>query len=392
MRSSSVRISAILPVLLFAASHSTFSQTVAPVEHHLAKAATSGRKVLNALDTRGVSFRGALIYDWSKSIAKDESRAGFGRYSFDIGTAIDGKKLWGVGGNSALLRLRNHLNNFGDDYVGAAQLYSNIDASGRTTLYEVWIEQRLFSDRLRFKGGKIDANTEFDAVQTAGDFLNSSMGYSPTMVAFPSYPEPKLGLNAFLRSSVHNTLGIGIFKTSASGPLIILEPSRTWTVGRAENQGRISVGYWRLSGDIDRFDGSQSRGTQGFSSVTEQTLWRSSRADRAERTVSAFFQVGTASGEVSPFERHLGGGAVLQGTWNNRPHDVIGIAATQVRLSSQATAGLRAGDELVIESYYKVLLNKHFSLVPDFQLMHHPGGSPLASDCPVFTSRFVASF
>ena len=55
----------------------------------------------------------------------------------------------------------------------------------------------------------------------------------------------------------------------------------------------------------------------------------------------------------------MGGGAVLQGTWGKPPQDSIGIAATDVRLSSQPAAGFETGSELVLESYYKAFLTRH---------------------------------
>ena len=274
MRYGNCRIAALVAVLPLVFSYPARSQTVASTGNDVARLAMSGKKLLGDIDRHGISFRGTMIFDWSKSIDKPKILpSALDSRSFDVSAAIDGKKLWRLGGSAALLRLRNHLNSFGEDRVGAAQLYSNIDAGERTALYEAWIEQRLFSDKLRLKGGKIDANTEFDAVQTAGDFLNASMGYSPTIVAFPSYPEPKLAFTAFLQPTVHNGLATGIFETASSGTLSILEPSRTWIVGHTENQEEpVSVGYWHLSGDVDRFDGGKAHGTQGFYSVAEQTL------------------------------------------------------------------------------------------------------------------------
>ena len=244
MRYGNCRIAALVAVLPLVFSYPARSQTVASTGNDVARLAMSGKKLLGDIDRHGISFRGTMIFDWSKSIDAEDPSFGFGRHSFDVSAAIDGKKLWRLGGSAALLRLRNHLNSFGEDRVGAAQLYSNIDAGERTALYEAWIDQRLFSDKLRLKGGKIDANTEFDAVQTAGDFLNASMGYSPTIVAFPSYPEPKLAFTAFLQPTVHNGLATGIFETASSGTLSILEPSRTWTVGHT----RIKAGSASATG------------------------------------------------------------------------------------------------------------------------------------------------
>ena len=40
------------------------------------------------------------------------------------------------------------------------------------------------------KAGRIDANTEFAALHASEEFLNSSMGYSPTIWGMPTYPLP----------------------------------------------------------------------------------------------------------------------------------------------------------------------------------------------------------
>ena len=124
-------------------------------------------------------------------------------------------------------------NNFGKFWRRVSSS-SNIDASSRTTLYEAWIEQLLFSERIRFKFGKIDANTRISPRCSRGDFLNSSMGFSPTIISFPTYPEPQLGLNAFYRPTPNNNIAVGDFRTASTGTLTIAEPARSWTLGRRE--------------------------------------------------------------------------------------------------------------------------------------------------------------
>ena len=339
------------------------------------------------LSRHGISAQGILIYDWSVEVHPDES-TGFGRYSFDLSVPVDGSKLWHLDGSSAMVRLRHHVNNFGDDGLGETQLYSNIDGSSRTNLYEAWFEQKLVSDKLRLKMGKIDANTEFATVQTAGDFLNSSMGFSPTIIAFPTYPEPKLGFNAFLRPTKNNSVGVGVFQTATAGTLAVVEPARAWSLGESERPGRASVGFWRLGGNPDRFDGTPSSGTLGLYSVVEQVMWRQPQGEHA---LSGFLQIGVADGHVSPVEKHVGGGAILQGTFHRRRKDSVGVAATWVRFSSDPAAGFELPAELIFETYYKLSITKHFAFVQDFQYVHHAGGIE-NSDCPVFTPRLVLSF
>lgn len=228
------------------------------------------REILHGLNEHGISFQGLVVYDWSKEFDHDQDPAsGFGRYSFDLSMPVDGRKAFGLEGSAGLVRLKQHMRQFGETYEDAAQLYSNIDASSRTTLYEIWFEQRLLSNKLRLKGGKIDANSEFATVQSAGDFLNSSMGYSPTIMAFPTYPEPKLAVNVFVHPTSNNGIGLGVFQTAGTGTLAIVEPGHNWNLGQGERPGRVSVGYWRLNGPVARFDGGQASGTEGFYTVLE---------------------------------------------------------------------------------------------------------------------------
>ncbi len=348
------------------------------------------RELIHHLHDRGVTFQEFFIYDYSKPLSGDEDPGfGYGRYSFDFSTAIDGKKLFRLPGSDGFIRLKHHINTFGATYDGAAQLYSNIDARSRTVLYEIWFEQRL-SDRVRLKAGKIDANTEFAAVQNAGDFLNSSMGYSPTIVSFPTYPEPRLGVGAFLKALRNSTIAVGVFQTADMGTLSIFEPGGSWNISRHELPGRISLGYWRLDGkQIDRYDGCQASGTQGFYSVIEQSAWK---PPDSERKLSMFVQLGWAEGRISPFTHHLGGGGVLQSPLRRRGQDAMGTALTWVRFSSYPQAGFDLRSEMIWESYYKASLNKHVALVADFQYLHHPGGLIAHPDCPILTPRLVITF
>jgi carbohydrate-selective porin OprB len=344
------------------------------------------------LDRKGITGNVTLANDWSKNFRGGSSSAGsFDRYSLDVSVAVDDKKAFGWNGGTEFIRLKNHLGDFGGDYVGDAQGFSNIDDTPRTHLYELWFQQTLLADKLRFKAGKIDANTEFAVVQTAADFLNSSMGYSPTILTLPTYPEPQPGFNVFIHPRPHYQIGVGVFRTAVNGEMLIVEGGRDWSLGHGELGGRSSFGVWRLTGPVDCFDGDHLAGTQGFYLVAEQSLWRRKRP-KSEEKLSAFLQYGHANGEVSRFTRHLGGGIVLEGPFAARPHDAIGVGATSARFTDDPYAGFEENAELTLEFYYKISLMRHISLVPDVQYVHHPGGLRSQQDAVVLTPRINVSF
>lgn len=348
---------------------------------------------LKEMQQRGVSFQGLFVNDWSEDLNNSSSAAGFGRYSLDLGLSFDGKKTFGWTGMSAYVRLKQHINEFGDIRSDPAQVVSNIDATSRTTLYELWLQQTMLSEKLRLKFGKIDANTEFDQVQSASDFLNSSMGYSPTIMAFPSYPEPKLAAVASYTLRRSDQIGLGIFRTAGDGILSIAEPGHSWSLPKSDLPGHLNVGYWRLDGSLDRLNGGHSSMTQGVYSVLEQAVWRQAlKRNNSERKLTTFFQFGHSDRVMCDLTQHVGTGAVLQGPFSTRPNDAIGMAFTGVQFSSYGNAGDMRQKESIIESYYKLTLNSKISLVQDFQLVHHPGGSHNNKDFPVLTPRVVIAF
>jgi carbohydrate-selective porin OprB len=158
-----------------------------------------------------------------------------------------------------------------------------------------------------------------------------------------------------------------------------------------ELPGHFSAGYWRLDGAMTCYDGSSSSVSQGFYTVMEQGLWRSKSGDR-DQNVAAFLQFGSASGNVSVFTQHLGGGVVWQSPRSSRPHDGVGFAATWARFPRQPTAGFDYDGELVAEAYYKLVFSRYVALVPDVQFMHHPAGLLKNPDIVAFTPRLVISF
>lgn len=75
----------------------------------------------------------------------------------------------------------------------------SIDADNTWKIYEAWFQQKLFGDNLSILTGLFDLNSEFDLIETAGLFLNSSQGigsnFSQTGLNCPSiFPNTSLWL------------------------------------------------------------------------------------------------------------------------------------------------------------------------------------------------------
>lgn len=350
------------------------------------------REAKTWLEERGFSGQLSFVNDWSSNVGGGvRPDSSFDRYSVDVSLGVDGGKLLGWKGTRVLVRVKHHFGEQGGDYVGDAQGFSNIDSVPKTYLYELWIQQSLWSDRLRFKLGKIDANAEYAVVNSAADFLNSSMGYSPTILAFPTYPEPRPGANLFFRTGRYR-FGMGLFGTAGKKNMWILEGGRDWSIGGHKLAGRSSFGTWGIAGRLQCFDGDELVGTHGYYLIAEQAVWSRPRGNGGAQSVSAFVQYGSANGEVSPFTQHIGAGLVLESPLATRSRDAVGVAVTSVQLSDAMESGLERTHETTTEIYYRLSLTRFLSVVPDLQFIRNPAGIRHQPPAIVFTPRLTISF
>jgi carbohydrate-selective porin OprB len=195
------------------------------------------------LEEHGISAQVALVVDWSKNFRGGAcSRGSVSRQLFKSSVTLDSDKSLGWKGGTAYASLYYHAGQHGGDHTGDAQGFSNIDAPSRTYLYELWLQQELLRGKLRLKAGRVDANTEFAVVENGADFLNSSMGYSPTILGFATYPQPRPSLNVFYQATRHIYAKAGLYDTAGAGAMPVAEAGRNWSITSNELEGRLGAG------------------------------------------------------------------------------------------------------------------------------------------------------
>jgi len=161
---------------------------------------------------RGVTIDVQVTADSSSSLAGGLRRGTAMRGPVELGLAFDPAPLLGWKGAQLHARLQLHEGQHGTEaLVGDAQGFDNIDAQRFRQVSEVWLEQSLLGGKLALKLGKMDANSEFAFVENAGEFLNSSAGFSPTIEGFPSYPDPAGGASVFVRPASWVYSGLGVY-------------------------------------------------------------------------------------------------------------------------------------------------------------------------------------
>jgi porin len=363
------------------------------------------------LDDRGIVFESSLTADWSVNLRGGASTDGSAfRHLFNFGLTFDTERLFDWRGGTVFLNFQSQNGENGSDDVGDIQGYSNIDADGRTQLSELWFEQVFFSGMLRLKLGKVDANSEFACAEHSAEFLNSSMGFTPTILSFPTYPDPAASVNVFLNPIEPLHLGLGLYDgalqegitTGSRGPRTFYgDPSDLFAIGEVAYSwvflpemlvGRLAVGFWRHTGSFDRFDGTTQSGATGFYAVLDHQVWRENPASSDDpQGLGAFVVYGYAEPDISPIEHHVGLGLAWTGPIPMRDEDVIGIGASCVEFSGDPAAGFSDNAETAVEFFYKIQVFPYLSIKPDLQYIVNPGGVGLG-DALVATVRVNVDF
>ena len=347
----------------------------------------------------GVILDASLTADYSRVLdGGARKRASAARYLGEAGITIDTETAFGLRGGTFYIGYVGFHGDDGSRDVGDFQGTSNIDADAFDALYTLWYRQTFFDERLAIKIGKEDANTDFAYVDNGGAFIHSSPGFSPTVQAFPSYPNPATSVSAFVRPGNGVYIGAGVYdgatqagvRTGTRGPSTFYDdPGGLFSIAETGlaygdmHNGRLGVGYWHHSDEFERFDAGTEDHADGAYVVWDQTIY----AEHASgREVGLFAQYGWANAAISEVEHHASTGLQIHSLLRGRPDDVSGLMASYVAFSDAPAAGFRDDHELAIEAFHAIQATGWLTVKPDLQYIVNPGGMGL-DDARVATLR-----
>jgi carbohydrate-selective porin (OprB family) len=189
---------------------------------------------------------------------------------------------------------------------------SNLEAPNFVQLSEVWFEQKLADDHLRFKVGRQDVNRDLGQPRFPGNFINNTYGALPT-VPMPSFPTPGWGalacgsLGPFeLRAAVtqDNPQVESLAIHSDEGLFEMVSLFFTHAVGESAPPagGMHQIGFWH-----------SAAGTGFFGVLDIQLLLPDKRS--VQTFVRAAYSADTGS--------YVGGGATYHGLWGR--NDTVGL-------------------------------------------------------------------
>lgn len=311
------------------------------------------------------------------------------------------------GGATAYVYL---LGNHGEDpsaLAGDAQGLSNITAPNAVRLYEAWIQGTVAGVDLKF--GLYDLNSEFDALEVASLFGNSSFGIGPDFAQAgpmgPSiFPITGLGLRARIGAEHGAYAQFAVVdgqpgdpdderETSLridrhDGALIVAEVGHL----RSDEDGgyrKLSLGAWHFTQRFERIDdGESTRGNQGMYASAEGHL-----ADWGSGAVHGFARIGVADDELNDVQYYAGAGLVATGVLAGRPDDRFGIALARAQFGDDARAasGLESA-ELAIEANYELPVTDWLTVQPNVQYISDPGADPTLDNAWVIGTRLVFTY
>ena len=225
---------------------------------------------------------------WSGGVSNNASRNSL----FDVNALLDLERAIGWRGGSVFFDFYSTDSTGGNEDAGDFQVFSNIETPVNVDqIAELWYEHVFLDGALRVKFGKIEANSEFAFIEAAGEFINSSARFSPTIFALPSYPETATGVVLQITPVESWYISGGLFDgaatvdgvaTGRNGPrtffsdqtsddlFLIAETGVSWSFDEGRT-GRAAGGVWNHTGDFERFqdpgsiaDPEIDDGTTGF--------------------------------------------------------------------------------------------------------------------------------
>ena len=299
--------------------------------------------------------------------------------------------------------LYNNGNSFSGDKVGDIQGISNIETGvNAVRLYEAWIDQGFAEGRGSLRVGLYDLNTEFDAGEVRGLFINPSHGIGPDFSqSGQNGPSifPVTSLAARLNWNFDNDVYLrgAIFDGVPGNPG---HPART-TIDFQHGDGALlvaetgiarvgrlwSLGVWTYTEDFPNLVTDQTHNNTGAYIALEEKLL--SKDGGSSFDLSGSLRFGIANDDINPLSSFFGATLVATGLIPGLSEDLLGLGVAVANGGDkfQSTFAVPEEREINVELTYFANLSGSVSIQPDIQWIINPGLDGEAEDVFVFGVR-----
>lgn len=286
--------------------------------------------------------------------------------------------------------------------AGIVQGYNSLPGHpplDRSELYQLWIYQRLFDNKVSIRIGKSLPNVDFGNVlepitlsekeliiPAVSGLLYTPIFVNPTMLGIiPGYYNSACGVTMSLNpvewwyfkyGFFDGSLASGI-QTGMTGPhfngyyLNIWETGFTWCIGRDKMPGKIGAGYWYQTGQLNSPNGISENGASGFYLYGSQRLWYQHPGED-DSGISSFFQFGVNHSKTLSTNQYFGMGFTGFGLVPGRLKDSLGIGMSWAWLNPNL---FNRPSELMFQTYYQANLWRSIYLEPAITYIPTPGAN-----------------
>lgn len=300
--------------------------------------------------------------------------------------------------------------------AGVVQGYNGLTEApplNRSELYQLWILQQFFHDKLSVRVGKTIPIYHFNNVSKPVPKANplnaipsvSGLIYTPIFVnttllgAIGGYYNSVYGIVVTIAPNQQAYANIGVFdgnlargvQTGLKGPhfngyyFSIMEVGYGW---KRPKPGIAAIGGWYQSGLL-KGGGQKQNGTGGIYAFGSRALWMKEPRSKNKGNVSSFFQFGWNQSKTLPMNLFFGMGATAFALVDKRPNDSFGIGIAWSRLNKYLFS---RRSEWMFQGYYQMQLYNSLYFQPVVSYIPNPGAHPTKSNVCALTARLTALF
>jgi porin len=379
-----------------------------------------GRLIFQRDDPFGVRLGGVLVSDGDVTMT---GGAGGGRLSGNnllvVGLDLDFERLvsW-QGGSFGISYLQfNGMNS--NARAGSVQGFDSMSVvppfGNRSELYEVWIRQTFWDERLSIRVGKTiptyDFNNIIRPVPVRDKTLDipgvSSLLFTPIFInpvnigVMPGYYNSAYGITVNASPVDNFYVNLGAYDGNLArevqtglkvGPhftgyyFYVAETGVSWFAGQKRKPGTIAIGGWVQTGELSIPEVVKQNGAQGGYLFGSQRVWfHRPKVDNSG--ISVYWQLGYNHSKTLPMNKFVGAG--FTGFALTRPQDSFGFGAAWAWLNRRL---FTRSSELMFQAYYQAHLFHTTFLEPVISYIPTPGGGNHLPQTVVGTVQMITLF
>ena len=319
--------------------------------------------------------------------------------------------------------------------VGDVFTVSNIAGYSTLRNIDLWIEQKLFDDKIALRVGQMEADSDFAISDYGSLFINSTFGwpaflYTSIPNSGPNYPVGAPGVYLKLKPIEPVTLKFAAYQGDVYAQNVN-NHGFDWNLS-AENgffymseadyhyecflPGQVKAGAWFFSGAFPSVNNPNTTlwGNTGYYGIIDQMLYRSpwchERCHKlSDEGLGVFGRVSYEPSDRNFMDFYCDTGFNYKGILPTRHNDVLGVGfaygqvsngmrSPQSDLSSNPTFTPPNGFatalnyEMAFETTYVAAITPWLTLQPDLQYIIHPGATSQAGNALVVGLRATVVF